>query len=115
MTIVDADKIDIVATRADSSTVKLVIADHLPWDDMAAHCSLLRAKIDGYLTFVESGQLFRIEKPPVPSCPNVCITLAALYAPPVEVESFLAEVRHRLAERGISFEVKVEPVSERPP
>lgn len=107
MSVAESHTIDLVATRPHSSTVKLVIADHLDWDDLEWHLELLQAKLNSYISFVESGQLLEVKEPPIPRSPEVEIVLAAVFPPPNEAEPFLAQVRQFLAGRGLGFEVTV--------
>jgi hypothetical protein len=109
VTIVETDQIDIVATRPGTSAVRLVIADHLGWEDPDGHLGLLQAKLEAYLAFVESGQLHRLEAPPVPPAPEVAIELAVPSAPPEAAREFLERARAFLAERGIGFSVEIRP------
>jgi hypothetical protein len=60
VSIADRNTIDLVATRPDSSVVKLVITDHLAWDDLDSHFRMLQDKINTYVEFIESGQLERM-------------------------------------------------------
>jgi hypothetical protein len=107
VTITDAETIDIIATRPGSDLVKLVISDHLAWDDVYAHSHLVQAKINTYIAFVESGQLQRVKEPPIPDAPQICIVLAALHPPPPAVDEFLVRVKEFLVSQGIQFEVDV--------
>lgn len=104
MSILEIDKIDIVATRPDSAVVKLVIADHLTWDDFEKHASLLQAKINTYLEFIDSGQLERTvgqERKDL----DVHIRVALQHPPNVPAKEFLEQVRIYLIESAIAFEV----------
>jgi hypothetical protein len=109
VTIVETDKIDLVATRPDSTVVRLVITDHLGWEDVGGHLQLLQDKLNTYLAFVESGQLHRLEQPPVPAAPEVRIEIAVPEALPAEGEEFVGHARVFLAERGIGLSVWVRP------
>jgi hypothetical protein len=103
MSISETDKIDIVATRPDSTVVRLVIADHLPWDDLDAHGRLLQDKINTYLDFVASGQLGRMREPKVPASPEIWIVLAAQHRPTVPASEFLGRVEEFLRGLGMKF------------
>jgi hypothetical protein len=107
MSILDTNSIDIVAARPDSSIVKLVISDHLTWDDLDAHSRLLQDKINTYLAFVESGQLHRLEEPRIPDSPQVHIALVAQHRPTVEASRFLGQVEEFLRGAGFEFELEV--------
>jgi uncharacterized protein DUF6572 len=105
MSVSETDKIDIVATRPDSPIVKLVIADHLTWDDLDGHSRLLQDKINAYLDFVESGQLYRLKEPKIPATPEIRIALVLQHTPTEEARKFLARVEEFLASTKIGFEL----------
>jgi hypothetical protein len=50
--------IDAVGTERDSGTVVLSLFDAWDWDDERAHLTALRAKLNAYFGFVESGQIY---------------------------------------------------------
>lgn len=107
MSISETNKIDIVATRPDSAIVKLVITDHLAWDDLDAHARLLQDKVNTYLEFVESGQLRRLKTPQIPDVPEVHFALALQYSPSREAEKFLSRLRDFLAGVGVTLDVEL--------
>ena len=107
MSIAETDKIDIIATRPDSSIVKLVITDHLGWKDFEAHAHLLQDKVNTYLEFVESGQLGQTRTPRIPDSPDVHIVLVLQHPPTMEAEEFFIRVREFLAGAGMKFDVEV--------
>ena len=107
MSITDTDKVDIVSTRPDASIVKLVIGDHLDWDDFETHALLLQDKINTYLTFIETGQIHRI-KSKVPDHAELHIVLAAQCTPSAEAEALFGQIREFLERVGIAFDVKVD-------
>lgn len=107
MSILDPQKIDIVATRPDSAIVKLVIADHLDWGDLDAHAKLIQAKVNTYLEFVESGQLMRVKTPEIPKSPDICIVLALEHAPTQEALAFIGKVAAFLKDAGLKFETEM--------
>ena len=108
MSIDDASKIDIVATRPESDEVKLVIADHLTWSDPDAHCRMIQDKVNTYIAFVESRQLWEVKGHRIPERPHIFITLAAKHAPAEVAWEFLSQLRAALNNIGIEFEVNVE-------
>lgn len=107
MSILETTTIDLVASRPGSSLVKLLIADHLDWTDFEAHASLLQAKINTYLDFVDSGQMNRLPDHAMPASPQICITLAVPQPPPPVAEAFLNQVELFLKARGIEFETEL--------
>lgn len=56
MTIEQLDKVDVIAN--DNEKVILVISDHLEWDDQNEKLLLLQDKLNLYLSFIESGEIF---------------------------------------------------------
>jgi hypothetical protein len=110
VTIAETTKIDIVATRPDSNVVRLVIADHLEWNDLDTHARLLEEKINTYIAFVESGQLRRLEGHRVPPLPQIWITLAAQHEPPAQAKELLARMESFLESCGLRFEITLDTV-----
>jgi hypothetical protein len=59
MTVEDVDKVDRLAFNRANGDVLLVISDHLDWDENEGeHLLALQGKLNTYLEFVESGQLY---------------------------------------------------------
>jgi hypothetical protein len=59
MTVEDIDKVDRLAFNRKNGDVLLVISDHLDWDENEGeHLLALQGKLNTYLEFVESGQLY---------------------------------------------------------
>jgi len=57
MAVDQPDMIDIVATAADGK-VLLAISDHLDWNDSLHHPQVLQDKLNAYLRFFESGEMY---------------------------------------------------------
>lgn len=57
MPVDEPNTIDIVAQAANGD-VSLVVSDHLDWGDSLEHQRILQAKLNAYLRFVESGEVF---------------------------------------------------------
>jgi hypothetical protein len=107
MSVVETNQVDIVATRPGSSSVVLVVADHLPWNDVDEHLRSLQAKLNTYISFIESGQILRLEEPPIPPNPEVCIRVAMRYAPPPAAQEFFKKAGAVLAGIGVGLEQTV--------
>jgi hypothetical protein len=59
MTVEDIDKVDRLAFNRKNGDVHLVISDHLDWNqNEGEHLLVLQGKLNTYLEFVESGQLY---------------------------------------------------------
>jgi hypothetical protein len=107
MTIEQTDTVDIVAIKPGSDTVELVISDHLSWQELHSHCRLLQEKINTYLAFVESGQLFELEESAAHAVASVRIVLATMEPPPESAAPFLRQVEQALTDAGYGFRVVV--------
>ena len=57
MAVDEPNTIDIIA-QAPDGTVSLVISDHLDWYDSLHHQRILQDKLNSYLRFFESGELY---------------------------------------------------------
>jgi hypothetical protein len=107
MAIDDLDKIDLLVTDNEKTLVRLIITDHLDWEefDEGPHLEVLQDKINAYLHFVEDGQLHR-ERPDLKGLP-VIIEVAAKYAPSEEALKFYRLAGPLVAEGGASLQLKV--------
>ena len=50
--------VDAISIHRESGAVHLTIADSWDWDDEAAHLQALQEKINAYLGFIQSGEIF---------------------------------------------------------
>lgn len=98
--------IDVLTRSRETGGVTLTISDHLDWTEPLQHIALLQAKIDAYLRFIASGQVWE-------RCPDAIgkgITiLVALRVPPPDgdVTEFLAAAEEKVVAAGYAFEYKV--------
>jgi len=59
MSIENTSVIDAIGTNDEKSTITLLATDHLKWgDDDDQHMLLLQEKVNTYLRFYESGEIF---------------------------------------------------------
>ena len=56
MSILETDKIDAMGISKDGKGLRLMLSDHLDWENEAEHLNLLHDKINAYLSFIESNQ-----------------------------------------------------------
>lgn len=56
MSVEQLDVVDVISTDK-SGQVVLTISDHLDWSNSEEHQTILQAKLNKYLAFVESGEL----------------------------------------------------------
>lgn len=58
MSVEEPEVVDAIGVDKATGRVVLTIADHLDWNDEQEHLRLLQNKINTYLRFVESGEIF---------------------------------------------------------
>lgn len=56
MSIIEINQLDAMGLSKDGKGLKLMLVDHLDWENEAEHFSLLQRKINVYLSFIESNQ-----------------------------------------------------------
>jgi hypothetical protein len=79
--------------------VRLTISDHLQWDD--GHVVALQEKLNAYLRFVESGEVYASY--PEAKGRGIAIDVVLKHRPNQSASSFLAQVTHTLADAGLRF------------
>ena len=57
MSVEQIDKVDFISTT-EKGIIRLTISDYLEWDSKNEHLLILQNKINAYLNFIESGQIF---------------------------------------------------------
>ncbi len=97
------DKIDFISTSPCGS-VELTISDHLEWDEKNEHVLLLQDKINSYLNFVDSGQIF--EEYPNSKNKNIAIEIVMKFEPNEYALNFLQKCKSILDELNIEFKWK---------
>lgn len=106
MTVTETKKVDIIAVPEwEPDYVVLVLTDHLEWGDQAQqgeHLLLLQAKINAYIAFIESGEIFKRFPPSLGKKP--LIRLIGLYALSQQAEMFIERVTEALQNTNICFE-----------
>ena len=59
MAVDNSKVVDFVGVDKTSGEVVLTVSDHLEWTDSVSHQTILQAKLNSYLAFVESGELLQ--------------------------------------------------------
>jgi hypothetical protein len=96
VTIEQLDKVDIIAH--DEEKVTLVISDHLEWDDQNEKLLLLQEKLNLYLSFIESGEVF--EQYPLAKNKLFEIQVVSKYQPNNEAKEFILLASKLVREAG---------------
>ena len=104
MSVEQIDKVDFISTT-EKGIIKLTISDHLEWDAKNEHLLILQNKINAYLNFIESGQIFE----EYPSSVNKKVEIEiVLKFPPNEIgNTFLDKCKKIIDELNIEFSWKV--------
>lgn len=103
MSINQTNTIDIIGTSPEENVI-LTISDHHSWDEVW-HLQLLQDKINAYLQFIESGQIFK-------DYPNaigreLIIETIMKFKPNVEAVSFLERAKEIANSSNIGFQWRV--------
>lgn len=102
MGIQEAAEIDAIARHPDGRIVKLVMEDELDWEAAELHCFMIQEKVETYVTFVETGQIWEQVEKSEPA-PEVVLELVLAHEPPPEAATFLARVATAVAALGLRF------------
>ena len=105
MSIEQTDVVDIISTDRMSGQVVLTISDHLDWSNSTKHQVLLQAKLNRYLAFVESGEIF--QNYPDARGRRVVFRLVFQFPPDEDARAFLAKVREIVESAGFSWRDEV--------
>ena len=89
MSVEQTEVVDAIGVEKATGDVALVISDHLEWDPGKEHLLILQEKINTYLRFVESGEIF--EAYPEARGRRVVLSLVAKHQPNGEALAFLKE------------------------
>lgn len=108
MSVEDLKTIDYIGIPLESPhEVNLGIYDHLDWDaSYDEHLYLLQEKINTYLVYIESGEIYQ-SFPPARQTTKKVIEVFFVYEPSSQADSFLNQVFDSLKELGIELKTRV--------
>ena len=98
MSVDDESVVDAIGIDG-SGTVVLTISDHLPWDK--EHLYLLQQKINSYLAFIESGEIY--ESYPESKEREIKICLECKFEPTAVASTFLGQCSSIIGKAGFQF------------
>ena len=87
MSLDNLEVIDAVGTEKDGNTVVLTVFDAWDWNDQESHLLALQSKLNAYLGFVESGQIY--ENYPAAAGKALRIDVVSRYPMPAAGLTFL--------------------------
>ena len=103
---VDQPKIiDFIGVDKGSGETILTISDHLDWTNSHEHQLVLQDKINSYLAFIESGEIF--EGYPGAKGRPVVIKIVFKHKPDQEGRRFLDRAKEVIERAGISLQHEV--------
>ena len=105
MTIDQEGVIDIIGVNEENQCISLVISDHLKWDEKNEKLLLLQSKINSYLSYVESGQIY--EQHPNSKGLDVHIVLTCMHEPNSEGLKFFGIIAPIIEDAGFYFKWNV--------
>lgn len=101
MSIEQLDVVDIISTDRETGHVILTISDHLDWSDSVQHQTILQAKFNKYLAFIESGEI--LERYPDGKNRPVAIKVVFKYKPDVQGWRFLNKAKKVIESAGFTL------------
>jgi hypothetical protein len=107
MSVDELDKIDFATINMASDELWLTISDHLPWEeDEGGHLIVLQNKLNAYLRFIESGEVFR--KLPEARGRNIVINLVGKFPLSQKADFFLRKASDEIERAGfpLRFDLK---------
>jgi hypothetical protein len=99
MTIEQPDVIDVIGTNVTTGAVHLTVADHLEWN--RDHMIKLQEKLNRYLAFVESGEIYSAYPDAVGK--KILFDLVLKHRPHDEAIKFLKQIGAVIEQGGFLF------------
>ena len=102
MSVLDKDTVDGIALDQGGKCLRLLISDHLDWNNEYTHLVALQEKINAYIVFCEGRQY-------CPVYPDAQIAYAVfeihfMHEPTTKAWNFLEQVQRQINEMGITLE-----------
>ena len=108
MSIDQTNTIDFATIDKASGDLWLTISDHLPWDDdEGSHLLFLQDKLNSYLRFIESGEVF--QSIPEAKGRDILINLVGKFPMSDQAKSFLAMAQKAIQGAGFQLQFTLSP------
>jgi hypothetical protein len=104
MTVEQHDVVDFVSIDREGNAT-LTVSDHLPWMDLKGHLFHLQEKINGYLKFAESGEIY--EKFPETRGRPVVISVVLKFPSPDAAQWFFTKTATAVQGAGCRLDVRL--------
>jgi hypothetical protein len=103
ISIEQTDVIDIATIHRASGELWLTISDHLPWEENeGAHLVLLQNKLNAYLRFIESGEVF--EKVPEARGRGIVINVVGKFRLSQKADRYFQKARSTIEDAGFRLQ-----------
>lgn len=99
MSIEQTQTIDFIGIEKKSGNVILTISDHLDWSDSGHHLMILQEKINSYLRFYESGEIYQVY--PEARGREIAIDIVGKYPPDEQGRLFIQRAEVILNKIGL--------------
>ncbi len=101
MSIDQTSVVDFVSTNKENEVV-LTVSDHLEWDEKNEHLHLLQEKINAYLRFIESGEIY--EEYPDAKGKKIIISVHAKFQPNEDGQTLISKMTEAVRAAGYEFQ-----------
>lgn len=111
MTVAQTGIVDWMGIESVTGHVSLTVVDDLDWTDEQGHLLLLQQKLNNYLAFIESGEVFeRIADETgrsVADCTPVAVSILAKFALPPRAQAFVEHAKDEFSGAGLRLSHRV--------
>jgi len=101
MAIDKVEIIDLIGIDNQTGNVILTISDHLDWKDESSHLLLLQDKLNSYLRFIESGEIY--DSYPDAKHRKIVIQIVKKYSLTPRGEEFIRSVKKVIRDAGFDL------------
>lgn len=105
MAIDKVNTIDLIGIDNKTGDAMLTISDHLDWEDISTHLHVLQEKINTYLRFIESGEIY--ESYPKAKGKKIVIEIVGKYELSSEGKDFFEKAKPIIKEAGIDIQFNI--------
>lgn len=102
MSVLDKEMVDGMALDNDGEGIRLLISDHLDWENEYEHLLILQKKINSYIDFCEDHQYEQVYKDNL--IEYAVFEIHFKYEPTEKTFKFLEQVQRQINEMGITLE-----------
>ena len=105
MSVEEINTIDFIGVDKSSGKVVLTISDHLDWMDSNYHLKKLQDKLNCYIHFCESGEIY--ESYPNAKDRDIMLSIRTKYPFSPEGKEFILKAREIIERSGFFLELRV--------